>query len=279
MSEQKRTHEVPIIHRDVVFQFQDDDFQYWNDGSPAKTHFWNALSLGLPQLENSVVKIMSQVRESISDERLREDVRVFCMQESRHAVSHNQFNVGAAEQRPFMKKGSTVEGSLLRFINRISSKRFMVGMFAGFEHVTAIISHYGLDDPDRWFSNCTPEVFRLWEWHAVEELEHKSVCFDVYRHLGGSHLMRCLSMFVVTFLVLFPSVALRLIYFLWKDGRLFERRTFKDIYGLIVAKEGVLRVVAAEYFNYFRFRFHPWDQDSSYLIDRWKQGEQEAALA
>ena len=27
-------------------------------------------------------------------------------------------------------------------------------------------------------------------WHAVEELEHRSVPFDVYRHLGGTYAMR-----------------------------------------------------------------------------------------
>ena len=48
------------------------------------------------------------------------------------------------------------------------------------EHVTAIISHYLLTNST---SNRTPDSFRdLFQWHAIEEIEHKSVAFDVYKH-------------------------------------------------------------------------------------------------
>jgi predicted metal-dependent hydrolase len=30
----------------------------------------------------------------------------------------------------------------------------------------------------------------LWQWHSLEELEHKSVAFDVYNQIGGSYKMR-----------------------------------------------------------------------------------------
>jgi len=38
----------------------------------------------------------------------------------------------------------------------------------------------------------------VWGWHAAEETEHKAVCFDLYRALGGGWLRRVLVLMLVT---------------------------------------------------------------------------------
>jgi len=37
-------------------------------------------------------------------------------------------------------------------------------------------------------------------WHALEEIEHKGVAFDVYEAVGGGYLRRALAMLWVTVL-------------------------------------------------------------------------------
>ena len=33
-------------------------------------------------------------------------------------------------------------------------------------------------------------MIKIWQWHTLEELEHKSVSYDVYNVVGNSHLER-----------------------------------------------------------------------------------------
>ena len=35
-----------------------------------------------------------------------------------------------------------------------------------------------------------PEMIDLIKWHGSEEIEHRTVAFDLYRHLGGSYIAR-----------------------------------------------------------------------------------------
>lgn len=50
----------------------------------------------------------------------------------------------------------------------------------------------------------------LWRWHALEELEHKTVAFDVYQAVGGSYLTR-----VVVMLYVAPIFIFRVLKFWW----------------------------------------------------------------
>ncbi len=35
-----------------------------------------------------------------------------------------------------------------------------------------------------------PNMLDLVKWHGAEEIEHRSVAFDLYRHLGGGYIAR-----------------------------------------------------------------------------------------
>ena len=55
---------------------------------------------------------------------------------------------------------------------------------------------------------------RLWMWHALEEIEHKGVAFDVYEAVGGGYLRRALAMLWVTVLFALTLGVIR-IYLHW----------------------------------------------------------------
>ena len=62
----------------------------------------------------------------------------------------------------------------------------------------------------RILKNVEGPIGDLWRWHALEELEHKSVAFDVYSQIGGSYKLRktIMRISMVTRLKDFLTVAL-----------------------------------------------------------------------
>ena len=86
------------------------------------------------------------------------------------------------------------------------------------EHFTAAFAHRLLADPDL-LKGASADLARLWRWHAIEEIEHKGVAYDVFLHAARdlSPLKRwrirrwamCLTTLLFTRTVLGDRVALR----------------------------------------------------------------------
>jgi predicted metal-dependent hydrolase len=57
------------------------------------------------------------------------------------------------------------------------------------EHFTALFAQLMLR-PGSIIDKAEPSMRELWRSHAAEEMEHKSVAFDVYRAVGGTEAMR-----------------------------------------------------------------------------------------
>ncbi|SHY70081.1 metal-dependent hydrolase [Mycobacteroides abscessus subsp. abscessus] len=63
--------------------------------------------------------------------------------------------------------------------------RIPLAVTAAAEHFTAVLAERLLGDEDFRAIPGDAEVWNLLKWHALEELEHKSVAFDVFRSVGG----------------------------------------------------------------------------------------------
>jgi predicted metal-dependent hydrolase len=67
---------------------------------------------------------------------------------------------------------------------------------AALEHFTAVLGQFliqsrGLDD-----AGADPVMLDLLRWHGAEEVEHRSLVFDVYQNVCGSYPLRALAMLV-----------------------------------------------------------------------------------
>ena len=51
-----------------------------------------------------------------------------------------------------------------------------------------------------------PQMLDFWRWHAAEELEHKSVAFDLFHRVGGGYLTRMLSVLAAALLLAVPML-------------------------------------------------------------------------
>jgi len=70
------------------------------------------------------------------------------------------------------------------------------------EHYTATMANYLLESG--WITKSEPSYAWLWRVHAVEEIEHRAVTFDVYEYIGD-YKTRMIAYFLAS-LIVFMSV-------------------------------------------------------------------------
>lgn len=245
---------------------------HWFGDNPFISHLMHALSFLFPPGEEMFVKSVNYYRDQIKDPELRKAVKAFAGQEHLHSKSHHDFNLWIQEKIPEAKRYCE---SLVKSIDRsykILEKRkpiMNLAVTVALEHITAIMAATFLNRPET-LEKMSPEVRSLFIWHAIEEVEHKSVAFDVYKTVGGSYGLRVFAMIVATFTLSLHTVhnQFRL---LWRDGQLTNwraaGRAFKECFG----SAGFFTVLRARYLDFFRRDFHPSQHDDQFLVDAWQE--------
>ena len=67
---------------------------------------------------------------------------------------------------------------------------FRLSIIATVEHMTCVLGKYALENNYWEMLGADPEMVDLVKWHGAEEVEHRTVAFDLYRHLGGGYISR-----------------------------------------------------------------------------------------
>ena len=150
-----------------------------------------AVSLTMPYLEPYLIRTMKVALGEIRDEQLAEDVRRFSQQEGHHFRNHMKFNENIRAQ--FSRSASdeliSIEQALERDYQQFTREeplRFNVAYAEGFEAFTCSAALATVEFQP--FQN-TPWG-DLFAWHLAEEIEHRTVAFDVFEHLVGSYAYR-----------------------------------------------------------------------------------------
>ena len=185
--------------RRVPFAYRQDIALHWNARRPEFSHIVNAASLAMPYLEPYLIKTMRLARAQITDASLVADLDLYCAQESTHYLKHRKFNDTVRAQRP--QAVAHLEARLAADYEALGSKRslrFNLAYAEGFESMALAIGHMLIEDRDHLFGGAEPAVASLVLWHFVEEIEHKTVTFDVFEHLYGGYLWRIIGLIVAT---------------------------------------------------------------------------------
>ena len=207
----------------------------------------------------------------IDDEKLNMETSQFCQQEGEHGKAHSKFNTENLHPvYPFLIKMESWERSLFTLFSKLFPLNLILAIFVAVEHWTAAFSHFGLREPDEWFPDCDPTMFKLWEWHAVEELAHKSVCFDIFRYFNGSYFFHVIGMVILLLFVMLPGIFIRLIYLFWKDRIFFKLSSYTKLFSYLFLKNGILSTTFFDFLGYFHPKYQPWNLDSRPLIAAWK---------
>lgn len=259
-----------ITVRRPVFDDWADMPRYWYGGQPFATHFLDALSSTFPPGEAFFVRSVLRYRDAIEDPELRRAIQAFAGQEGQHSHQHGR------HLELLLAQGYTGLATRNRLVDRImqwSLRRaplFSLSGTAALEHLTAILARRLLGQPERFLAPMDPRMAPLWQWHAVEEAEHKAVAFDVLARVSDSHALRAFQLAQNT-VGLFLEILDRTVYMLWKDGLLLRRRVWADGLRFLFGRHGFLRGLGPDYWPWYRRDFHPNDVDDGPLLSVWRQ--------
>jgi predicted metal-dependent hydrolase len=134
-----------------------------------------------------------------------------------------------------------------------------LGVTAALEHLTAMMCTCFFERKELLESS-DPRVRALFAWHAIEEVEHKAVAFDVLTKVAkAGYFRRNVPMFFVT--LGFPFTVARVMNHMFKvDGFSFGQRLKLWAKGLwwFYKPGGLFLPTLGYYAAYYKPGFHPW---------------------
>jgi len=243
---------MTIIVRDMKFDLENWLLKDWCFNNPFFTAFFNAISLSFPEGEKAFIASVRAYRNEIKDKRLLKDIDLFCKQEAMHIREHKKYNKLLCDLRGYdQEKLEKKYQGLFANEDKLGKLATTVGM----EHLTALLG-VQVAYTNNLIKDKTNPVAKLWEWHAKEEVEHKSVAFDVYNQVSGDSKFRQ-TMMVKKSLGLFSTAFFIALRMLKHDKQLWKWNTFKSILAFFFHRNGLVRGNFRRYNMFFKQNFHP----------------------
>jgi predicted metal-dependent hydrolase len=261
--------DLKIVPRELPIREHANTARWWHGGDPIATAWFNALSATFPQGETFFIESVRRYRDEV-DPTLREHIAAFVQQEAMHTREHVAFNK-LIKQAGY---STTAMDNYTRNRLDIARTRHPIGQLAmtvALEHFTAIMAYALLTDDDP-LPGAPPDVLKLWQWHAIEEIEHKSVAYDTYlaatKNLSARrrYWIRCKVMFFVS--VMFWKSNLRHMADFFRQDQMNSFGTWWGVLKYLTGRPGIVRKIFRPYLSFYRPNFHPWQQDDRELIAR-----------
>ncbi|MCH2158776.1 MAG: metal-dependent hydrolase [Oleiphilaceae bacterium] len=157
--------------------------KYWLDGNPFRTRLMDAMQVTFPDGERYFITAVRAFRDQIEDPTQLEDVKAFTRQEAQHGIAHTKFNNLLKKQgMPIDEILSEHKEIIDKYLNEYSPE-YNVALTAAFEHFTALMAEafFSKKYVSEGFDHRMKTMFA---WHAIEEMEHRSVAFDVMQKVA-----------------------------------------------------------------------------------------------
>ncbi len=265
-SYQNRPKAIGITVRRLQFNPQAIRRHYFAN-SPVMSHLLTALSSTFPIGEQFFVHSVRNVRDKVKDENLQAQIAAFIGQEAMHSKAHAEFNAAWRSEDYNLDRFQAWLARKDDYVKNLHPK-IQLAITCAFEHFTALLGGYILRHPEV-LATLDEDAAKLWVWHAIEEIEHRAVAFDVYQAVYGDDKIRRMIMRSVTTgfasLTLYSATRLFL-----QDKKKSLPKVGGNIFGFYLLGKMFLQL-APEYLAYFKRDFHPSEIDYTKLICYWKQ--------
>jgi predicted metal-dependent hydrolase len=259
--------DLTITPRDLRVDRNARNARWWHGGDPVATAYFNALSAAFPQGETFFIESVRRYRDSVH-EPLREQIAAFVKLESMHTREPVVFN------KLLRTAGYDTTALVAETRRRVDEARgrpplVQLALTVALEHFTAIMAHSLLTEREP-LPGASEDIVRLWQWHAIEEIEHKAVAYDTFvavtQHMRPLRrwLLRCHVMGLVSVQFWYSNFQ-RMADFFRQDG-INTPRTWWRVAKYLLVKPGMMRRVFRDYLRFYGPGFHPWHRDDRPLI-------------
>jgi uncharacterized protein len=177
---------------------------HWVPDDPFSTHTLNVMHLLLPAGERWFIQVITEAEPLVDDAELKAAIKPFIQQEAWHARAHQMVLQHLAEQgidtTPYTDK---LEKWLSTLGNRhpgwpwVLQRRWLYGRLAvaaALEPFNAVLGQWVIQNRGLEYAGADQTMLDLLRWHGAEEIEHRSLVFDVYQNVSGSYALRALTM-------------------------------------------------------------------------------------
>ena len=241
----------------------------WVGGSRLGTWFGNAAHVFIPLGERMFIDSVKAFRDRVADPDLRRDVAAFIGQEAVHARVHETiWGELRGQGVPVDRYARFIEGVRASLEPHVPPA-LLLATTAALEHYTAAFGRAFLTED---LTGVLPEeMAALLAWHGAEELEHRSVAFDVLTEVDDDLALRVAGMAMASaLLTVVPGVGVGL--FALAD---VVRRP-RSVFGvrapdpaLVGMSARFLRDVAVDVVHYVQPGFHPGDEPDPPGYEAW----------
>ncbi|MEC7121241.1 MAG: metal-dependent hydrolase [Pseudomonadota bacterium] len=239
---------------------QPDMPRFWFDNNPFKTRIFDALSITFPVGERYFISSVRLFRDQITDPELNARVQDFIRQEAQHGIAHERYNQFLVTQGQPLDR-------LLAFITarmnsdlKTKSPELNLAMTAAAEHITALMAECFFAQRHT-LAKAHPNMRAMLAWHAIEEMEHKAVVFDVLRDVANvNYATRAYALALIG--VMMPTFTLMRANMMLKADGFSRKQRFNMLrqhLPWIIGKNGMLTPMRKPFMSWFRRDFHPND--------------------
>lgn len=190
---------IDIKPRKLDFVLDDDTSYIWSHDK-ILSFCLNSVSMFLPQGELFFIDSVKYYKQYINNPILQEQLAGFIAQEALHSREHALFNRVLKKKNKNMVFIESGTRNVIK-ISKLFPHRTQLAITCALEHFTALFANVLLSHVVSFTKLSHPVFATLWIWHAIEETEHKAVCYDVYQYVAGGlwgYIERCFVMFIVT---------------------------------------------------------------------------------
>jgi hypothetical protein len=260
---------VPTRRMDFEESMRDLPKHFAEDGDLIASHVIMALSSVFPDGEDYFVRSVRNYRDKVTDPALKRQVAGFIGQEAVHGREHRVFNDRLAELGYPTKEYEAVTRFGLKIREKLLPAKSNLAATAALEHFTATLAELVLTNEEIRDLMGADAVRELFEWHALEESEHKAVAFDVYKAVGGGEKLRVWTMnfFRYGFVV---GIGLAVGLSLLRDRATYKRGALRKSWKRVKASPIMDPALWYQLKDYNRPDFHPDDSDTNELVETWK---------
>lgn len=260
---------IDPIRRNLKFGLPKDKALTWNPSGLHINQFYNTLSIFFPAGERFFIQSVRNYRDEITDEKLKAQISAFIGQEGFHTREHEDYNAALLHAGMPIEQLDRIVVAVLDTVKKLP-RPAQLSVTVALEHLTAVLGDTLLRD-DNLMEGADPHYAAIWRWHALEETEHKAVCFDAFEQVVGKGLdayaLR-VSAFVMANIIFWSLYVPFYARMLASSGGLLNLKGWGKLVNFVTGKPGVLRRIAPEWLDFFRPGFHPWMHDNKQYLEQ-----------